>query len=223
MKTRNIYIVGGNSGYINWMQGEECRDMRRADLVVFTGGEDVSPQLYGKKHHSTSYHNLMRDASEMDEFKIARDLNIPILGICRGAQFLCVMAGGILVQHQSHPARHAINAINIDSKWAESVVEITVTSTHHQRQYPWLLPANQFKLLGWSNLSPFSFGEDNEDLSFDKDGKVLPEVENCYYKKINALAIQSHPEFAFPEVEKWESNYIDHCRMLLDKLMNRGL
>lgn len=95
---------------------------------------------------------------------------------------------------------------------------ITVTSSHHQRQYPW--SAHPWKLLAWSKgLSPFSFIGPEEQIG-DPEGK---EVEIAYYPAIKALAIQSHPEWVYPPVHEWHKAYIDYCQELLDKHMANSL
>jgi gamma-glutamyl-gamma-aminobutyrate hydrolase PuuD len=149
---------------------------------------------------------MERDIKEMAAYRMARSMDKPLLGICRGAQFLCVMAGGILVQHQRHPSNHKIRVTS-------SVHEITVTSSHHQRQYPFGCNLS-FMLLGWCNLSPFSYGEDDEELGGDK-----PEVEVAYYPKIRALAIQSHPEWQTYSKTKEDSDAIEYFQEQLDKLI----
>src|SRR5690606_27873987 len=62
-------------------------------LVVFTGGEDVDPSVYGEKNVA-SYSNLRRDNEEVLLWSLARANNIPIGGICRGAQLICALSGG---------------------------------------------------------------------------------------------------------------------------------
>lgn len=84
MNKRKIYVVGNATNYANWMQAELVEDMKNADLVLFTGGEDVSPSLYNSpKHHTTSC-SPMRDEYEVKEYKKAKDLGLPCIGICRG-------------------------------------------------------------------------------------------------------------------------------------------
>ncbi len=67
--------------------------------LLFTGGEDVSPLMYNedpiKELRST---NLERDRWEIDLYKAAVALNMPILGICRGIQIMNVAEGGSLYQ-----------------------------------------------------------------------------------------------------------------------------
>lgn len=183
-------------------------DMSKADFVLFTGGCDVSPELYGRLRHPTTSADMERDLREMAAFRKAKLLGKPLLGICRGSQFLCVMAGGSLVQHQSHPSRHKITVVGEPH-------EITVSSSHHQRQHPWGHKIN-FQLLGWCSLSPFNWGQPEENL-----GRDNPEVEIALYPDIKALAIQSHPEYCYPPSTQEEVAYINYCRKLLNDLLER--
>lgn len=200
---RRIYVVGKDFNYASWMEGRLVSEMKQADLVVFTGGEDVGSYLYHQRPHPATFSNAMRDEREIREFKEARSLGKKMIGICRGAQFLCVMAGGTLVQHQRHPYVHAMETKG---------KPIIVTSSHHQRQYPWGGAKPRFNLIGWTNnLSPFSKGESNQ---IDLTGQ--PEVEMALYPDIDALAIQSHPEYVYPVIKGWEKEYVNFCRDLLD-------
>ena len=202
MNKRRIYVVGGDYGYANWCEAIVVPHMEDANIVMFTGGEDVSPSLYGKKPHPHTYFSPRRDAEEVAEYKRARELDLPLIGICRGAQFLCVMAGGLLVQHQSHPFAHPIKTS--DGK------KIIVSSLHHQRQY--IEPIkDQAILLGWAeHLSPDSYGEDENDRMDEAQ-----EAEMVYYKNIRALGIQSHPEMCYPYHANWHEPYIEYCRSLM--------
>lgn len=210
MSKRNIYVVGGSDGYANWMEGRIVDDMRDADLVVFTGGEDVNPELYGKRPHPTTWFSRQRDRLEVEEFEEARDRNKKIIGICRGSQLMCALAGGILVQHQRHPMIHSIKTSDGRT--------IYTTSTHHQRQYPWGGKKPNFKLLAWapSRFSPFSQGEGKED---NMANSKRPEAEIVLYPDIKALAIQGHPEMVYPARTEWEQEFIGYCREQLDSHM----
>jgi len=69
------------------------------DGVLFSGGEDVSPLLYGespvKEVRDICPH---RDAFEMALAREAMRRDMPVLGICRGMQVMNVAAGGTLYQ-----------------------------------------------------------------------------------------------------------------------------
>lgn len=70
------------------------------DAVVFAGGADIDPELYGAdRHPATTEIRPDRDRFEraLAEEVLARD--VPLLGICRGMQLLNVVRGGDLVQH----------------------------------------------------------------------------------------------------------------------------
>ena len=70
------------------------------DGVLFTGGHDVSPEVYGETPREVCGACCPgRDRMErllLDE-ALRRDL--PVLGICRGSQLLNVSQGGTLVNH----------------------------------------------------------------------------------------------------------------------------
>lgn len=205
---RKIYVVGNSIEYTNWMQGELVDTMKDADLIVFTGGEDVNPDYYNSKLGKHTYINDNRDKYEISEFLKALSLGKKMCGICRGSQFLCVMSGGSLVQHQSHPS-------NIHKMFTYTNEIIDVSSSHHQAQYPFDLPKENYKILGYTkNLCNYHLNGNNTELNPEF------EVEDCIYYKINALGIQSHPEWLY------DSNYqitINYYQELLNKFMKDEL
>lgn len=71
----------------------------RLDGVILSGGEDVSPARYGEEpHEKLGKVNELRDIYDFLIVAIARDINLPMLGICRGSQLLNVAFGGTLYQ-----------------------------------------------------------------------------------------------------------------------------
>jgi len=211
-KKIKVYVVGGSIGYANWLPNHELvNNLEDSDLVLFTGGEDVSPHLYGQSKHPTTYCNLNRDIYETKLFKQAIELNKHVLGVCRGSQFSCVMAGGILVQNQGQSGMyHDINTSSGET--------IRVTSTHHQAQFPFVLNDDEYKVLGWTtNESKYHQGGSNEELNPPKECEIV------YYPKIKCLGIQSHPEMVFPPSELWEKTMIDYMQELIIKLLKNEL
>ena len=72
----------------------------RLDGLVLTGGKDVDARLYGAAPHpEADAPRAERDTWEMRLARAALDRDLPLLGICRGAQVLNVALGGTLVQH----------------------------------------------------------------------------------------------------------------------------
>lgn len=70
------------------------------DGLVLSGGADVDPARYGAApHERTGAPRTDRDAFEAALIEAAIEAELPLLGICRGAQMLNVELGGTLVQH----------------------------------------------------------------------------------------------------------------------------
>ncbi|MEO7446919.1 MAG: gamma-glutamyl-gamma-aminobutyrate hydrolase family protein [Humibacillus sp.] len=72
----------------------------RLDGLVIAGGVDVAPELYAQERHPTVQASRPdRDAMEIALARATADLDLPVLGICRGMQVMAVAAGGSLEQH----------------------------------------------------------------------------------------------------------------------------
>jgi putative glutamine amidotransferase len=70
------------------------------DGLVFSGGSDLDPTLYGQdSHEQTSGVIRTRDEAELALLSGALERDMPVLAICRGSQVLNVARGGDLVQH----------------------------------------------------------------------------------------------------------------------------
>jgi putative glutamine amidotransferase len=70
------------------------------DGVVFSGGGDLDPRLYGAEAHTeTDSPKPWRDEPELRLIEAAIRRDMPMLAICRGSQLLNVVRGGDLVQH----------------------------------------------------------------------------------------------------------------------------
>jgi putative glutamine amidotransferase len=70
------------------------------DGLYLTGGFDVDPAMYAQEPHpETDAPRTDRDAWECGLVAEAQRRDLPLLGVCRGAQILNVARGGTLVQH----------------------------------------------------------------------------------------------------------------------------
>jgi len=109
---------------------------RDFDGLLLTGGGDVNPRRYGKKPHAKVYGvNDTRDDTEIAALEVARDMSIPVLGICRGAQIMAVESGGTLRQHiGGHYGMHPCNVVpgTTLARATGGEMRPLVRSLHHQ-------------------------------------------------------------------------------------------
>lgn len=185
MHKRKVLIINSNYQYDNLFLSFGMlltEQLSEADLVCFTGGEDVSPTLYGARSHPRTGAFYPRDEYEMDVFNHCKAAGIPMCGICRGGQFLNCMNGGIMYQHVT---RHTLDHYIIDATTNEVVL---ATSTHHQMMKPGLnavLVASSTMRGSREWYEGESYHEDVSDL----------DIEVLYYPETNCLCFQPHPEF----------------------------
>lgn len=79
-----VFVVGDMTNYADWIKNcELVSNIKEANIVFFTGGEDVTPSFYGCKKHRTTYCYPNRDAYEKEIFDSIK-LNQLALGVCRG-------------------------------------------------------------------------------------------------------------------------------------------
>mgnify|MGYP001030157601 CR=1 FL=1 len=69
------------------------------DGLVLSGGTHVQPELYGQHPMVTAHYDKRRDETDQRLLVEAEILNLPVLGICRGAQLINVHRGGSLCQN----------------------------------------------------------------------------------------------------------------------------
>lgn len=187
--SKTVYIVGGGSAFSLMFKEngwEVVPDMMEADYWQFTGGEDVSPILYGQ-NNVASGNNFRRDVVEVAIFRAGVKEKKNLLGVCRGSQFLTVMSGHSLWQDVDNHAiggTHKAVMLSDNSEW-------DVTSTHHQMMN--LNGATPYELLmvaGRSSYKHDAYGHYEQDLV---DAKR--DVESVYFPITKCLAFQPHPEF----------------------------
>lgn len=191
-----VYIVGTATNYACFLKNYRLVDsIENADIIIFTGGEDVDPSLYNCKKHYSTYSNLDRDLKEIEIFKKVQP-NQLCIGICRGSQLLAVLNGGKLVQDCDNHALHDTHPIT-NGKYT-----FEITSTHHQMQYPYDLDDNDYTVLYTTMRSTKYYGDGIDVNKIIEKGE--PEIV-LYHKEgyPKCLAIQGHVEMMpdFPVVK----------------------
>ncbi len=148
-----INLAGGISLMIPLVEGATSDILNLLDGLILTGGGDIDPLEYGQQqiHNMNWGINARRDRVELDLFSEAMRRELPILGICRGAQLINVALGGTLyqdvhdqfdstMQHQQHlegiPKEDIGHAVQVSpgSRLAEvfGAGELHINSFHHQ-------------------------------------------------------------------------------------------
>jgi gamma-glutamyl-gamma-aminobutyrate hydrolase PuuD len=200
-----VFIVNSNHQYDELFRGmghSIVSTIDFAEMLCFTGGADVTPEIYGDKAHTFTGYDRHRDEYEFKLFNRALELDLPMVGICRGAQFLNVMNGGRMYQHVSkHTAPHEI----IDLQTGETVL---VSSTHHQM----MMMAPNGLLVASSALGGTREWYDGEIARKDVSDE---DIEVVYYEDSNCLCFQPHPEFPSFEYEPMR----DYFERLINKFL----
>jgi len=160
------------------------------DGFLFTGGHDVTTDLYGETPIGDVVQScLKRDVMEKVFLEIAIDDDKPVLGICRGIQFINVALGGSLYQdipmqypsktkhRQNAPYDLPVHTVNIIEKTPLFALlntpKLQVNSLHHQ---------------AIKQLSP-----ELKEMAISEDGLI----EAVYMPGHRFLwAVQWHPEYS---------------------------
>ena len=161
------------------------------DGILLTGGHDVHPSVYGEEPvPECGAVCRERDAMESELLKQALKRDIPVLGICRGIQFLNAYLGGTLYQdlpterppgtehHQKPPYDIPVHRVSVEKDSGLSRLlntdSLSVNSYHHQ--------AIKEKA---DSLKTMAISEDG----------IIEAVEMP--DKRFVWAVQWHPEFSF--------------------------
>lgn len=176
--------------------------LRDADVALFTGGEDVTPSMYGEPVGRFTGNNLGRDKAEALAFDLCNDMGVKKLGICRGSQFLTVMSGGSLIQDVTgHGGTHEV--------YTDKGDVFLMSSTHHQMMNPFVLKPGEFVVRAWAEKRSINYLNGwNQNVPEFRDRGIDPEV--VWYPKTKSLCIQPHPELMRPD-----SPGVEYCRQLV--------
>jgi gamma-glutamyl-gamma-aminobutyrate hydrolase PuuD len=174
----------------------------KADLVIFGGGSDVNPALYGAEVHDKTYFNSDRDTADTILYTECLEKGIPMFGVCRGAQFLHVANGGSLYQDlDNHYGDHRMWDL-VNKAWIDKV-----SSVHHQACRP-NVPGGM-TILATACVSTERHIDNSEVLN----GHGM-DVEAFFYRDTACLGVQGHPEYDnYPYYTKW-------CLDLIENFVN---
>ena len=177
------------------------------DGLILSGGADINPLIYGEEANQ-SLERVMprRDFFETNLLKQATNKKLPVLGICRGEQFINVFYGGTLYQdihemtdsqirHRQLNKKAATQTIDIEKgSWLYGILgDITIVNSYHHQAVKDLAPG--FKIVARS-----------------KDGSIEAiEKQEGFF----CVGVQWHPEVMQDKSRpmlKLFSEFIKECR-----------
>ena len=145
--------------------------------IILTGGNNVSPALYGKNNNISDVF-ICRDKTEIRLIDYAIEHRLPVLGVCRGAQMLQVYFRGILSEVSDGDLNHVNNDHEIfvtDAKMAQQLMadKFVVNSYHKQ-----CIKKNELA----DHLKAFAVSEADNI------------IEGFYHDYYPIIGVQWHPE-----------------------------
>ena len=181
------------------------------DGLLITGGQDVAPSIYGESPiNDTVLPNADRDAMELPLLRKALAADKPILGICRGLQFINAVLGGTL--YQDLPVQHPSDiAHEMSTPYDRSAheVELEEDSPLYALLGKKRMGVNTLHHQAVKDLAPIL-----RNMATSTDGLVeafwMPDKRFVW-------AVQWHPEFRFrtdADSQKLFEAFVQHCKEL---------
>jgi putative glutamine amidotransferase len=187
--------------------GEEIAQLLdMVDGILLTGGHDVDPAIYGEEPLDDSVVPcVQRDRMESEVLRQALEKDMPVIGICRGIQFLNAYLGGTL--YQDLPKQRPTNVEHHQTPpYDQPVHKVSLTEE-----------GSLFKLLNEETLSVNSYhhqavkelAEGLKIMATSEDGLV--EAVEMPAKRF-VWAVQWHPEFAYKTDDNCMKIFIEFVR-----------
>ena len=189
---------------------EKPEDVADVDAILLWGGTDIHPSYYGQAPHPMTQNKTApspRDKFEWLMMVAAQDYDKPIIGICRGAQFLCAFAGYPLIQHVTgHHGSHKVMC----QTGPDSHKLMTTSSDHHQMM---CIPKGaDAQILAWS----FGLSMVYQQEPGMADASAVCEPEVVHFPNVRGLAVQGHPEW-----QHEEADFVVYVNKLIVNLVNK--
>lgn len=155
------------------------------DALLLTGGGDHNPLWYGEEPVSElGTVNPVRDRAELLLTRLAADLRLPMLGICRGMQTMAIALGGHVEQHHASGLKHSQDAPRPE---ATHTVTLLPHSTLHNIYACEAMAVNSFHHQVVDDAGPMM-----EPVAWAPD-TAMEAMQGREHKEW--LAVQWHPEW----------------------------
>jgi len=159
------------------------------DGIVFSGGEDIHPGLYGGELRSSAHRiDPHRDRYESALMKAALEAGKPLLCVCRGMQLLNVVCGGTLIPDINEAKEAPLEHWETDEPW-KSVHPVHIKEGHYAEI---VLGKGEVEVNSIHHQAIDKVGDGLEVVALSPDG--IAEAMTMTDRD-NVLAVQWHPEF----------------------------
>jgi len=169
--------------------------LEMVDGLLISGGNDVSPELYGSKENKCGVLDHNRDVMEKCLLEKALEKDMPVLGICRGVQLMNAALGGTL--HQDLPSEGFPNhtIVEFDRNVVTHTVEVKESTLLAE-----ILGSGELGVNSFHHQAVDKLADGLEAAAVSKEGIV----ESVYMPgRKFVLAVQWHPEMMYDsEVQK---------------------
>lgn len=130
--------------------------LNMCDGLLLSGGYDIDPYFYGQEPRRGLGAILQeRDRFDLQLFHLACEMNIPILGICRGFQMMNIALGGTLIQDLASVEKYYIQhdqeakynvathtvIVEPDSELHRALGDTARVNTYHHQAVDMLAPS----------------------------------------------------------------------------------
>ena len=168
-----------------------CDALALCDGIIFTGGPDVRPSLFGEDIiPSCGAINDERDAFEIKLYKMAMAADKSILGVCRGVQVMNIAEGGNIYQDIYSQSGTRLVHHTLDGERAFHNVRLTDNNALHKIKFS----AESFIVNSYHHQSVKDLADGYEAFAYSDDGLI----EAIYMPSRRFVAgVQWHPEKRF--------------------------
>ena len=166
--------------------------LETVDGLLLSGGGDLNPLFLGEEPVPELHGiNARRDLAELLLTRLAYDRQIPILGICRGAQVLAAALGGSVCQDIGNRTTEGRPPVKHDQQLDRACASHTVRITGDSLILRPLLGTETIPVNSFHHQAVRNPGPHLRVCATAADG-VIEAVESAEHKSI--LGVQWHPE-----------------------------
>lgn len=172
------------------MDTDMCkRKIEGADGVIFAGGNDFDPEIYGGDRSLVEEYSREDDDKSLAILDYTIGLKKPILGICRGMQLINIYYGGSLYDDIGKQFSTQIVHRGSDKALSYHEIDLSEGSILSKILHSDRIEVNSYHHEGIKDLA------EGLSVSATSDDGLIEAIENPYYPYM--LGVQWHPELSY--------------------------